>query len=96
MDKGEGEKTKKKRTFSVLGKMLAISGSSGVVGQGTGKVHLILYVGDLLGKKNNCLINYRYTFFFLIEVLQIHHTIVLSPFIINVIVNYTFFSICYT
>jgi hypothetical protein len=50
MDKGKGEKTKK-RTFSVLGKMLAISGSSGVVGQGTGKVHLILYVGDLLGKK---------------------------------------------
>ena len=37
MDKGEGEKTKRKRTFSVLGKMLAISGSSGVVGQETGK-----------------------------------------------------------
>lgn len=26
MDKGEGEKTKRKRTFTVLGKMLAISG----------------------------------------------------------------------
>ena len=25
MDKGEGEKTKRKRTFTVLGKMLAIS-----------------------------------------------------------------------
>lgn len=37
MDNGEGEKTKK-RTFSVLGKMLAISGSSGEAGQGTGKV----------------------------------------------------------
>ena len=33
MDKGEGEKTKRKRTFTVLGKMLAISGSSGVVGR---------------------------------------------------------------
>ena len=44
-------KDKKSVLFSVLGKMLAISGSSGVVGQGTGKVHLILYVGDLLGKK---------------------------------------------
>lgn len=40
MDKGEGEKTKRKRTFSVLGKMLAISGSSGVVGQETEKVRL--------------------------------------------------------
>ena len=37
MDKGEGEKTKRKRTFSVLGKMLAISESSGVVGQVTEK-----------------------------------------------------------
>ncbi len=38
MDKREGEKTKRKRTFSVLGKMLAISESSGVVGQVTEKV----------------------------------------------------------
>ena len=37
MDKREGEKTKRKRTFSVLGKMLAISESSGVVGQVTEK-----------------------------------------------------------
>lgn len=44
MDKGEGEKTKRKHTFPVLGKMLAISGSSGVVGQGTGKVRKNLFV----------------------------------------------------
>jgi hypothetical protein len=37
-DSKEGLIDKRKRTFSVLGKMLAISGLSGVVGQGTGKV----------------------------------------------------------
>lgn len=44
MDKGKGEKTKRKRTFSVLGKMLAISGSSGWVGQGSGKVRKNLFI----------------------------------------------------
>jgi hypothetical protein len=51
MDKGEGEKTKRKRTFSVLGKMLAISGSSGVVGQGTEKVRFLI--------KKSCFIRYE-------------------------------------
>lgn len=33
MDKGDREKTKRKRTFSFLGKILSVSGASGWVGQ---------------------------------------------------------------
>lgn len=44
MDKGEREKTKRKRTFSVLGKMLATSGSSGGLGWEREKYAKLEYV----------------------------------------------------